>query len=241
MVLRKNRTTGEEFYGCSQYPKCHGVIQISANAKPNLTSQSKAKGQKANSITKKDGARPQEVTPNINMAPTKAQAPTSRTVPAITCPKCGAPMVLRHNKTTKEAFYGCSKFPHCRSVVKAGSTQNTIKSSSDTISQTASRQAATSSRPQMASFSPYSPFFTSPNGTEDNSVQNSPYTKDHNLGPHFAQTPKQEPLDLSMYGLETNSQESPSNSAPKNRAKSSPTPPNVDPNYVPPSEDDYPW
>ena len=63
----------------------------------------------------------------------------------------------------------------------------------------------------------------------------------HNLGPHFAQTPKQDPLDLSMYGLETNSQESPSNSAPKNRAKSCPTPPNVDPNYVPPSEDDYPW
>ena len=54
-------------------------------------------------------------------------------------------------------------------------------------------------------------------------------------------TPKQDPLDLSMYGLETNSQESPSNSAPKNKAKSSPTPPNVDPNYVPPSEDDYPW
>mgnify|MGYP002672340046 FL=1 len=254
MVLRKNRTTGEEFYGCSQYPKCHGVIQISANAKPNLTSQSKAKGQKANSITKKDGARPQEVTPNINMAPTKAQAPTSRTVPAITCPKCGAPMVLRHNKTTKEAFYGCSKFPHCRSVVKAGATQNLEAFSNErksphqesttnnfTNNQTASRQVATSSRPEVASFTPCSPFFTSHNGTEDNSVQNSPYTKDHNLGPHFAQTPKQDPLDLSMYGLETNSQESPSNSAPKNKAKSSPTPPNVDPNYVPPSEDDYPW
>lgn len=30
------------------------------------------------------------------------------------CPQCNQPMVIRHNRATKEPFYGCSDFPRCR-------------------------------------------------------------------------------------------------------------------------------
>lgn len=30
------------------------------------------------------------------------------------CPDCGAKMVLRTNRRTKERFWGCSDFPDCR-------------------------------------------------------------------------------------------------------------------------------
>ena len=29
------------------------------------------------------------------------------------CPECGEPMVIRKNKKTGEAFYGCILFPRC--------------------------------------------------------------------------------------------------------------------------------
>ena len=35
-----------------------------------------------------------------------------------TCSQCGKAMVLRQNKQTGEAFYGCSGYPKCRNVVK---------------------------------------------------------------------------------------------------------------------------
>jgi hypothetical protein len=37
-----------------------------------------------------------------------------KTIP--TCPRCGAPMSKRKNKTTGEEFLGCSRYPLCRSV-----------------------------------------------------------------------------------------------------------------------------
>lgn len=30
------------------------------------------------------------------------------------CPKCGSNTILRTNKTTKQKFYGCVKFPKCK-------------------------------------------------------------------------------------------------------------------------------
>ena len=33
------------------------------------------------------------------------------------CPRCGAPMILRHRKSDGGAFYGCSKYPNCRGIV----------------------------------------------------------------------------------------------------------------------------
>lgn len=34
------------------------------------------------------------------------------------CPKCDAVMVLRHRRTDGASFWGCSRFPECRGVVK---------------------------------------------------------------------------------------------------------------------------
>jgi len=34
-----------------------------------------------------------------------------------TCPRCGSHMVLRNGKLGK--FYGCSRFPYCRSTIPA--------------------------------------------------------------------------------------------------------------------------
>ena len=53
---------------------------------------------------------------------TKQQRPTeSRTAvettpkpDALHCPTCGDKLVLRHNRTTGEAFFGCSRYPLCK-------------------------------------------------------------------------------------------------------------------------------
>lgn len=34
------------------------------------------------------------------------------------CSLCGKKMVLRHNRQTGEAFYGCSGYPKCRNIAK---------------------------------------------------------------------------------------------------------------------------
>lgn len=34
MVKRRNRSTGEEFYGCSMYPQCNGTESIGDYRKP---------------------------------------------------------------------------------------------------------------------------------------------------------------------------------------------------------------
>lgn len=43
--------------------------------------------------------------------------------PAVICPRCGAPMVLRTAKRGARAgrqFFGCSNYPHCRGIVNLG-------------------------------------------------------------------------------------------------------------------------
>jgi len=47
------------------------------------------------------------------------QSPDSKS-----CPKCGSVMVLRTSKKGPQAgnqFWGCSAFPKCRAIAKAGS------------------------------------------------------------------------------------------------------------------------
>src|SRR5690348_12218182 len=40
--------------------------------------------------------------------------PTTASVDAPNCPTCGAPMVKRTNRRSREAFWGCPKYPSCR-------------------------------------------------------------------------------------------------------------------------------
>jgi len=54
------------------------------------------------------------------VSPNQAKAPPARMTPL--CPKCGVAMVLRSSKkvgATGNAFWGCSKFPECRGILKA--------------------------------------------------------------------------------------------------------------------------
>jgi restriction system protein len=58
------------------------------------------------------------LTPAVN--PNQGKAPAAIMTPL--CPKCGVPMVLRSSKKIGAAgiaFWGCSKFPGCRGVLKA--------------------------------------------------------------------------------------------------------------------------
>jgi hypothetical protein len=34
------------------------------------------------------------------------------------CPRCGAAMALRHRRSDDEPFWGCSRFPDCRQILK---------------------------------------------------------------------------------------------------------------------------
>jgi restriction system protein len=57
------------------------------------------------------------LTPAVKL--NQAKAPAAETTPH--CPKCGVPMVLRSSKkvgAVGNAFWGCSKFPGCRGVLK---------------------------------------------------------------------------------------------------------------------------
>jgi restriction system protein len=60
--------------------------------------------------------------------PASAKTATTETIPAVSthpdltpsanpvCPKCGADMVQRSNRQTKDLFWGCAKYPACRAT-----------------------------------------------------------------------------------------------------------------------------
>jgi restriction system protein len=40
--------------------------------------------------------------------------PTKVVTVAVRCEQCGSDLVIRHNRSTGQAFYGCSRYPSCR-------------------------------------------------------------------------------------------------------------------------------
>jgi hypothetical protein len=54
-----------------------------------------------------------EKTPSDLQQPARAE-PDAPPKVEVRCPKCGGPMVVRHNRKTGEAFWGCRNFPTCR-------------------------------------------------------------------------------------------------------------------------------
>lgn len=44
----------------------------------------------------------------------RMESPVADSTGAPTCPKCGSTLVARRNRNTREAFWGCSKYPACR-------------------------------------------------------------------------------------------------------------------------------
>lgn len=58
--------------------------------------------------------------PEAGAAACTPSAASVEDAPVVTCPRCGAPMVLRTAKRGARAgkqFYGCSTYPHCRGIV----------------------------------------------------------------------------------------------------------------------------
>jgi len=59
----------------------------------------------------------------VSVRPSASQAvPAQKPSPiptALSCPRCGATMVRRLNKTTKSEFWGCVSFPKCRGTLEA--------------------------------------------------------------------------------------------------------------------------
>jgi restriction system protein len=48
-------------------------------------------------------------------APATTSSPTLKaSAAAVRCEQCGSELVIRHNRSTRQAFYGCSRYPMCR-------------------------------------------------------------------------------------------------------------------------------
>lgn len=56
------------------------------------------------------------------------------------CPQCGSPMVRRHSQYGD--FYGCSRYPHCRTVVRLDGSSPAASSSADGTQKAAPRRKA---------------------------------------------------------------------------------------------------
>lgn len=102
MVLRtskRGQNQGEQFWGCSGYPKCRGIIPVEV-------------------IVPAEDAGPVPTEQAIAARPA-AESPTDAPV----CPKCGESMVLRMSKRGSQKgsrFWGCPGFPKCRGMRSAG-------------------------------------------------------------------------------------------------------------------------
>lgn len=98
MVLRearKGKTEGKKFWGCTQFPKCRGVVELEQEM-PVDESNSEAEPLSSEPLC------PEPV------------------CPAPLCPGCNGEMVKRISKKGKNAgkeFWGCKDFPNCRGVV----------------------------------------------------------------------------------------------------------------------------
>ncbi len=115
---RNSRTSSTS----SRRKKAPTTKNVFANSASNETAQgtsSTTRSKTTRTTRARKGTSPKTTTrsanKNINTANNVASTSNSN---APTCPKCGKIMILRHNKTTNEAFYGCSGFPNCRSILK---------------------------------------------------------------------------------------------------------------------------
>ncbi|MBQ8708868.1 MAG: topoisomerase DNA-binding C4 zinc finger domain-containing protein [Succinivibrionaceae bacterium] len=103
MVKRKSSKTGNEFWGCSGFPNCRGLIDIDGY---NKGSQSQGGSFKPKSSSSRaSSAANSSFSSNEN----DAEAPK--------CPKCGRAMKRRKSNKTGNEFWGCSGYPECRGIV----------------------------------------------------------------------------------------------------------------------------
>lgn len=70
-------------------------------------------------VRERQTSRPAKTAMMTKPIVTTTPDPTPSTNPV--CPKCGAEMVQRSNRQTKDHFWGCTKYPSCRGTREAGS------------------------------------------------------------------------------------------------------------------------
>ena len=103
LVLRKAKRgtkAGDDFYGCSNYPKCRYSQSLKIETEHILS----------------EDTRSVEYETDTQIVPVTEKADISKDDPMI-CPRCGGKLVLRTAKKGENAgnsFYGCSNFPKCR-------------------------------------------------------------------------------------------------------------------------------
>lgn len=129
--VKKGKKAGDKFWGCTQYPKCRGVINIEKDKE-----EAKESTEMEPTCPKCDGAMVKRISKkgkNIGNEFWGCQSyPKCRGVVAIeeviekvvetepTCPKCDGGMVMRvsnKGKNEGQEFWGCKSFPKCRGVV----------------------------------------------------------------------------------------------------------------------------
>ncbi|MDH5426110.1 MAG: topoisomerase DNA-binding C4 zinc finger domain-containing protein [Gammaproteobacteria bacterium] len=141
-VVKTGKNIGKEFWGCSVYPKCKGVVDITT-AKSVERSAAKATELTAplcpdchkpmlKRISTKGRTKGNEFWGCSDYPQCKATMQIDKelaekpflkntdTSEIPDCPKCHEPMVKRASKKaglTGKEFWGCSKFPKCRAVI----------------------------------------------------------------------------------------------------------------------------
>ncbi|MFW9990763.1 MAG: DNA topoisomerase [Candidatus Odinarchaeota archaeon] len=96
LVMRTNRSTNENFLGCSKYPACRYTEPI--------------KGKKAKPDREVSKSIP--ASRNNDKSIQKTGKGMARTEDS-PCPRCGGKLVVRKNKKTGNNFLGCSSYPKC--------------------------------------------------------------------------------------------------------------------------------
>lgn len=100
-----------EMWGLAAHHGADGVKIVCAGE---FTSDA-AEFSRGKSIELINGTRLVELIREIQ-TPHNTQTEASSVASAPTCPKCSAGMMFRQNRTTGQSFWGCSRYPHCRST-----------------------------------------------------------------------------------------------------------------------------
>ena len=141
-TVKKGKNVGKAFWGCSQYPKCKGVLDIKepataasvkqdaeVGAAPECPKCSKPMIKRVATKGENKGSEfwgcsdfPKcKGTLKIDSVAEQEGVPViEKKTDDVLCPKCNAAMVKRISKKGDNAgkeFWGCSKFPKCRGVL----------------------------------------------------------------------------------------------------------------------------
>ena len=113
-LTRRRGPSGEEFYGCTNYPRCCYTMSIEWTGTRGEVPTSIPLGRGANGYSA-DAGRKYGPTANalgIEYQQEQPRRAEERQDSAPRCPKCGARMTIKNGRRGK--FYSCTRFPKCK-------------------------------------------------------------------------------------------------------------------------------